>query len=322
MPEPTHTNRSVFPAEGFSLLICCRRRPLLPANRRGKHAANPKGGANQAMEEMMWTISWHCYVWPIEWGDDGATGEEKWERRDEEAELCAVLWGSCFFCLSLSLSLSRSVSDDAILCLSWQRRTAKRRRVSLPSSRESLGPEKKKSAALSSYCCGRTLSLSAKKQASRAAAGLWAGCGVWWCVVCGGGVVGVSPDTPTATPPPHTETTTTHTTPPRIVSKMSCVLPSQRPGERRKTGASRDFLHGRGPPNPGEDKGHPLRAPRRLSVVVCRFASTHTTPVEGKNLVDPASSHMLCSRAKPCTSQRKRSDSGSVNGSLHQQSST
>ena len=40
------------------------------------------------------------------------------------------------------------------------------------------------------------------------------------------------------------------------------------------------------------------------------------------NLVDPASSHMLRSRAKPCTSQRKWCNSGSVNGSLHQQSST
>ena len=40
-----------------------------------------------------------------------------------------------------------------------------------------------------------------------------------------------------------------------------------------------------------------------------------------ENLVDPASSHMLRSRAKPCMSQRKRFHSGSVNGSLHQQSS-
>ena len=40
------------------------------------------------------------------------------------------------------------------------------------------------------------------------------------------------------------------------------------------------------------------------------------------NLVDPASSHMLRSRAKPCMSQCTRpSHSGSVNGSLHQQSS-
>ena len=43
---------------------------------------------------------------------------------------------------------------------------------------------------------------------------------------------------------------------------------------------------------------------------------------EWTNLVDPASSHMLRSRAKPCTSQRKWCNSGSVNGSLHQQSST
>jgi hypothetical protein len=40
-----------------------------------------------------------------------------------------------------------------------------------------------------------------------------------------------------------------------------------------------------------------------------------------RNLVDPASSRMLRSRAKPCTSQRKWCNSGSVNGSLHQQSS-
>ena len=40
-----------------------------------------------------------------------------------------------------------------------------------------------------------------------------------------------------------------------------------------------------------------------------------------ENLVDPASSHMLCSRAKPCMSESKRFNSGSVNGSLHQQSS-
>jgi hypothetical protein len=47
------------------------------------------------------------------------------------------------------------------------------------------------------------------------------------------------------------------------------------------------------------------------------------SPSQGwTNLVDPASSHMLRSRAKPCTSQRKRCNSGSVNGSLHQQSST
>jgi hypothetical protein len=39
------------------------------------------------------------------------------------------------------------------------------------------------------------------------------------------------------------------------------------------------------------------------------------------NLVDPASSHMLLSRTKPCTSQRTWSNSGSVNGSLHQQQS-
>ena len=40
-----------------------------------------------------------------------------------------------------------------------------------------------------------------------------------------------------------------------------------------------------------------------------------------ENLVDPASSHMLRSRAKPCMSQRKWFNNGSVNGSLHQQSS-
>jgi hypothetical protein len=36
------------------------------------------------------------------------------------------------------------------------------------------------------------------------------------------------------------------------------------------------------------------------------------------NLVDPASSRMLLSRAKPCKSQSKRNNSGSANGSLYQ----
>lgn len=69
----------------------------------------------------------------------------------------------------------------------------------------------------------------------------------------------------------------------------------------------------------GEDQpwNQPVLEPRSPSVV---------TPASRKgsrmNLVDPASSHMLRSRAKPCTSQRKRCNSGSVNGSLHQQSST
>ena len=45
------------------------------------------------------------------------------------------------------------------------------------------------------------------------------------------------------------------------------------------------------------------------------------TVSDGENLVDPASSHMLRSRAKPCMSQCTRCTSGSVNGSLHQQSS-
>jgi hypothetical protein len=36
------------------------------------------------------------------------------------------------------------------------------------------------------------------------------------------------------------------------------------------------------------------------------------------NLVDPASSRMLLSRAKPCKSQSTRTQSGSANGSLYQ----
>ena len=41
-----------------------------------------------------------------------------------------------------------------------------------------------------------------------------------------------------------------------------------------------------------------------------------------RNLVDPASSHMLVSRIKPCKSQSKWINSGSADGSLNQQQST
>ena len=41
-----------------------------------------------------------------------------------------------------------------------------------------------------------------------------------------------------------------------------------------------------------------------------------------RNLVDPASSHMLVSRIKPCKSQSKWINSGSANGSLNQLQST
>ena len=41
-----------------------------------------------------------------------------------------------------------------------------------------------------------------------------------------------------------------------------------------------------------------------------------------RNLVDPASSHMLVSRIKPCKSQSKWIDSGSADGSLNQRQST
>lgn len=53
--------------------------------------------------------------------------------------------------------------------------------------------------------------------------------------------------------------------------------------------------------------------------VVCKHRSR--VRERGHFLVDPASSHMLRSRAKPCMSQCTRIESGSVNGSLHQQSS-
>ena len=66
---------------------------------------------------------------------------------------------------------------------------------------------------------------------------------------------------------------------------------------------------------------------RRVSMVhgpqMGRRAAKHRAMFSkvSTNLVDPASSHMLRSRAKPCMSQSKRNNSGSVNGSLHQQSS-
>ena len=37
-----------------------------------------------------------------------------------------------------------------------------------------------------------------------------------------------------------------------------------------------------------------------------------------RNLVDPASSHMLVSKIKPCMSQYKQSNSETANGSLKQ----
>ena len=62
------------------------------------------------------------------------------------------------------------------------------------------------------------------------------------------------------------------------------------------------------------DESHPTTTPQ-ATVCVCVWVDS----IPKKNLVDPASSHMLRSRAKPCKSQRTwNPNSWSVNGSLHQ----
>ena len=60
-------------------------------------------------------------------------------------------------------------------------------------------------------------------------------------------------------------------------------------------------------------------------VLLSTQISRHVTSVAAwkfrvtRNLVDPASSHMLVSRIKPCKSQSKWINSGSADGSLNQQ---
>ena len=54
-------------------------------------------------------------------------------------------------------------------------------------------------------------------------------------------------------------------------------------------------------------------------MIVGRVATLNVVVISGKrNLVDPASSHMLVSKTKPCMSQYKASHVEAANGSLKQ----
>ena len=53
-----------------------------------------------------------------------------------------------------------------------------------------------------------------------------------------------------------------------------------------------------------------------MNVVVAGCSSSHTA--DGSYLVDPASSHMLVSKIKPCMSKYKPLHGETANGSLNQ----
>jgi hypothetical protein len=56
-----------------------------------------------------------------------------------------------------------------------------------------------------------------------------------------------------------------------------------------------------------------------LPTCTCRWECTHRRPqMVRRNLVDPASSHMLVSKIKPCMSQYKLLYGETANGSLKQ----
>ena len=64
--------------------------------------------------------------------------------------------------------------------------------------------------------------------------------------------------------------------------------------------------------------GRKLGLHKRVGVVLIR----KSTLAHDRNLVDPASSHMLVSKIKPCMSQNKSLHDESANGSLKQFYST